>query len=144
MAWDELTGSLDFATLRALNAADGARTEEVVRAVYRHVAAGGEDHVWIHLVPEDAAVAAATDRHTAPGSSSPGMPPWVSCRSCASAPVGAWRRSGPSRLSAIIPNTRGSRARRQRLRPLKSARAHSRLRSRAVGGGGCVRAQVRG
>jgi allophanate hydrolase len=59
MAWDELTGSLDFATLRALYAAGSLRPEDVVRAVYRRIAARGEDHVWIHLVPEEDAVAAA-------------------------------------------------------------------------------------
>ncbi len=59
MAWDELTGSLDFATLRAFYAAGGLRSEDLVRAVYRRIAARGEDHVWIHLVPEDEAVAAA-------------------------------------------------------------------------------------
>jgi allophanate hydrolase len=59
MAWDELTGSLDFTTLRALYAGGELRPEDVVRAVYRRIAARGEDHVWIHLVPEAEAVAAA-------------------------------------------------------------------------------------
>ena len=59
MAWDELTGSLDFVTLRALYASGELRPEDVVRAVYRRIAARGQDHVWIHLVPEADAVAAA-------------------------------------------------------------------------------------
>jgi allophanate hydrolase len=59
MAWDELTGSLDFTTLRALYASGELRPEDVVRAVYRRIAARGQDNVWIHLVPEADAVAAA-------------------------------------------------------------------------------------
>ncbi len=59
MAWDELTGSLDFTTLRALYASGALRPEDVVRAVYRRITARGDDHVWIHLVPEAEAVAAA-------------------------------------------------------------------------------------
>src|SRR5262245_31629129 len=59
MAWDELKGSLDFTTLRALYAGGELHPEDVVRALYRRIAARGEDHVWIHLVPETEAVAAA-------------------------------------------------------------------------------------
>jgi allophanate hydrolase len=59
MAWDELKGSLDFTTLHALYASGQLRPEDVVRAVYRRIAARGQDHVWIHLVPEADAVAAA-------------------------------------------------------------------------------------
>ena len=59
MAWDELKGSLDFTTLRALYAGGELRPEDVVRAVYRRIAARGQDHVWIHLVPEAESVAAA-------------------------------------------------------------------------------------
>jgi allophanate hydrolase len=59
MAWDELTGSLDFAALRSCYARGEPTPEDVVRAVYRRIAARGEDHVWIHLVPEDEAVQAA-------------------------------------------------------------------------------------
>ena len=59
MGWDELTGSLDFTTLRALYAAGELHPEDVVRAVYRRIAARGNDNVWIHLVPEADAVAAA-------------------------------------------------------------------------------------
>jgi allophanate hydrolase len=59
MAWDELTGSLDFTTLRALYASGELRPEDVVRALYQRIAARGQDHVWIHLVPETEAVAAA-------------------------------------------------------------------------------------
>lgn len=59
MNWDELNGSLDFSTLRYLYAARKLRPGDVVRAVYRRIAARGEDHVWIHLVPEEEALAAA-------------------------------------------------------------------------------------
>ncbi len=63
MAWDEMTGSLDFATLHRHYANSVLRPEDVVRAVYRRIAARGEDHVWIYLVPEEEALAAA--RHVA-------------------------------------------------------------------------------
>lgn len=59
MAWNELTGSLDFTTLRSIYAAGELRPQDVVRAVYRRIAARGQDHVWIHLVPEAEVVAAA-------------------------------------------------------------------------------------
>jgi allophanate hydrolase len=59
MAWDELTGSLDFAALRSRYASGDLTPEHVVRAVYRRIAARGEDHVWIHLVAEDEAIAVA-------------------------------------------------------------------------------------
>jgi allophanate hydrolase len=59
MIWDELAGSLDFSTLRQLYASRTLRPEDVIRAVYRRIAARGDDHVWIHLVPEEEAVAAA-------------------------------------------------------------------------------------
>lgn len=59
MNWDELNGSLDFSTLRNLYATRKLRPGDVVRAVYRRIAARGEDHVWIHLVPEEEALAAA-------------------------------------------------------------------------------------
>jgi allophanate hydrolase len=59
MAWDELTGSLDFTTLRALYASGELHPEDVVRAVYKRIEARGPDNVWIHLVPEADAVAAA-------------------------------------------------------------------------------------
>ena len=76
MAWDELTGSLDFTTLRALYAARELRPEDVVRAVYRRIAARGQDHVWIHLVPEAEAVAAAQRMAAALPTSAPlfGLP----------------------------------------------------------------------
>ena len=59
MAWDELKGSLDFTTLRALYAGGELRPEDVVRTVYRRIAARGRDHVWIHVVPEAESMAAA-------------------------------------------------------------------------------------
>ena len=59
MSWDELTGSLDFDVLRRLYAARVLRPRDVVRAVYRRIAERGDDHVWIHLVPEPEALARA-------------------------------------------------------------------------------------
>jgi allophanate hydrolase len=56
MVWDELTGSLDFSTLRALYNTRALRPEEVIRAVYRRIAARGQDHVWIHLISEEEAI----------------------------------------------------------------------------------------
>ena len=41
MPWDELSGSLDFTALRALYASGELRPEDVVRAVYRRIAARG-------------------------------------------------------------------------------------------------------
>jgi allophanate hydrolase len=63
MAWDEMTGSLDFATLRRHYANSVLTPEDVVHAVYRRIAGRGDDHVWIHLVPQGEALAAA--RHVA-------------------------------------------------------------------------------
>jgi allophanate hydrolase len=59
MIWDEMTGSLDFASLRSHYAAGRIEPQDVIRAVYRRIGARGEDHVWIHLVPEEEALAAA-------------------------------------------------------------------------------------
>jgi allophanate hydrolase len=59
MEWDPLRGSLDFRTLGSLYEQRRLRPREVVRAVYQRIAARGEDHVWIHLVPEEEAVAEA-------------------------------------------------------------------------------------
>jgi allophanate hydrolase len=59
MIWDELTGSLDFTSLRSSYASGAIRPEDVIHAVYRRIAARGDDHVWIHLVPEEEALAAA-------------------------------------------------------------------------------------
>jgi allophanate hydrolase len=59
MSWDELTGSLDFRSLRRRYASGELQPQDVVRAVYRRIAARGDDHVFIHLVPEEDAIAAA-------------------------------------------------------------------------------------
>jgi allophanate hydrolase len=59
MIWDEMTGSLDFTSLRSLYAENATTPEEVIRAVYRRIGARGDDHVWIHLVPEEEARATA-------------------------------------------------------------------------------------
>jgi allophanate hydrolase len=59
MIWDEVTGSLDFTSLRSHYATGALRPQDVVHAIYRRIAARGEDHVWIHLVPREEAQAAA-------------------------------------------------------------------------------------
>ena len=45
MSWDEMTGSLDFASLHSLYAKRALKPQDVVRAVYRRIAARGDDHV---------------------------------------------------------------------------------------------------
>jgi allophanate hydrolase len=59
MNWDALRGSLDFQTLRALYTSRTLRPRDVVQAVYRRIAQRGDDHVWIHLAPEEEALQAA-------------------------------------------------------------------------------------
>ena len=57
--WTAQTGSLDLATL-AQDYASGALTPSaVIEAVYQRIAARGRDHVWIHLVAREDALAAA-------------------------------------------------------------------------------------
>lgn len=56
MPWDELSGSLDFATLRSQYRHRTLVPSDVVRAVYRRIEARGQDHVWIHLVPFEVAM----------------------------------------------------------------------------------------
>lgn len=63
-AWDERTGSLDLTTLRALYGTRQLRPTDVVRAVYRRIAERGEDHVFIHLVPEHEAMERARSIET--------------------------------------------------------------------------------
>ena len=58
MIWDEVTGSLDFTSLRSHYATGALRPQDVIHAIYRRIAARGEDHVWIHLVPREEALAA--------------------------------------------------------------------------------------
>jgi allophanate hydrolase len=59
MSWNEMDGSLDFTSLRSLYTNGVINPEEVVRSVYRRIAARGDDRVWIHLVPEEEARATA-------------------------------------------------------------------------------------
>jgi allophanate hydrolase len=59
MSWEEMTGSLDFGSLRKCYAAAALKPEDVVHAIYRRIEARGDDHVWIHLVPREEALAAA-------------------------------------------------------------------------------------
>jgi allophanate hydrolase len=59
MVWNEMDGSLNFTSLRSLYANGAINPEEVVQSVYRRIGARGDDHVWIHLVPEEEARATA-------------------------------------------------------------------------------------
>jgi allophanate hydrolase len=59
MSWNEKTGSLDFTSLRACYTSGALQPEDVIQAVYQRIAARGEDHVWIYLVPCEEALAAA-------------------------------------------------------------------------------------
>jgi allophanate hydrolase len=54
MTWDDTAGSLDFNTLQSRYTTGALQPEDVIR-----IAARGEDHVWIHLVSEEEAIAAA-------------------------------------------------------------------------------------
>jgi allophanate hydrolase len=76
MTWDEMTGSLDFSSLRRSYETGALQPEDVVRAVYRRIAARGDDHVWIHLVPEEEARATARQIASALTTSAPlfGLP----------------------------------------------------------------------
>ena len=57
MRWSPESGSLDFETLGAAYASGALAPHDVVHAVYDRIAARGEDHVWIHLVPREDALA---------------------------------------------------------------------------------------
>ncbi len=58
MTWSARDGSLDFTTLRQAYASGAATPHDVISAVYDRIASRGEDHVWIHLVPREDALAA--------------------------------------------------------------------------------------
>ena len=60
MMWDPGTGSLTRATLHHLYQAGALRPEMVLDAIYRRIAARGDDHVWISLIPRHEAMARAT------------------------------------------------------------------------------------
>jgi len=55
-AWDPLRGDLSLPTLRALYQSGDVAPVDVVRAIYRRIAARGNDATWITLVPEKAAL----------------------------------------------------------------------------------------
>ncbi|MFN0317071.1 MAG: allophanate hydrolase [Burkholderiales bacterium] len=76
MNWDDITGSLDFSTLRTLYKTKALSPRDVVRAVYRRIAARGQDNVWIHLVPFEEAMAHARRVEASCDASSPlyGLP----------------------------------------------------------------------
>ena len=59
MTWSPETGSLDLTTLTAAYAAGTLTPNAVVDAIYDRIAARGDDHVWIHLVSREDALAAA-------------------------------------------------------------------------------------
>jgi len=58
VTWSAKDGSLDFATLRDAYSSGAVTPRDVIAAVYDRVATRGEDHVWIHLVPREQALAA--------------------------------------------------------------------------------------
>jgi allophanate hydrolase len=69
MTWNETTGALDFASLRRLYGSGALRPEDVIDAVYGRIGARGEDHVFVHLVPREQALATARKLGaTVPGS----------------------------------------------------------------------------
>ena len=59
MMWDPGTGSLTRVALHHLYQAGPLCPEMVVDAVYRRIAARGDDHVWISLIPRHQAMAHA-------------------------------------------------------------------------------------
>ncbi|MEO1018149.1 MAG: allophanate hydrolase [Pseudomonadota bacterium] len=58
MSWDPEVGSLALSVLQSAYRR-GLKPTDVIAAIYDRIAARGEDHVWIHLVPRDAALAHA-------------------------------------------------------------------------------------
>ncbi len=59
--WPAETGSLDFHTLSEAYASGQLTPSKVVNAIYDRIAARGDDHVWIHLVPREDALKAAAE-----------------------------------------------------------------------------------
>ncbi|OLP61619.1 allophanate hydrolase [Xaviernesmea oryzae] len=59
MLWSDATGSLDLTTLSRAYKAGTLTPSRVVNAIYDRIAARGEDHVWIHLVSREDALATA-------------------------------------------------------------------------------------
>jgi allophanate hydrolase len=57
VAWSAADGSLDFTILRKGYECGSLSPRDVVNAVYDRIAARGDDHVWIHLVPREEALA---------------------------------------------------------------------------------------
>jgi allophanate hydrolase len=74
--WDLLTGSLERATLHRLYRSGALRPETVIDAVYRRIAARGDDHVWISLLPRQAALAWAAQLHARLPSRGVAAPLW--------------------------------------------------------------------
>ena len=58
MNWSTKDGSLDFTTLRQAYASGALTPRDVISAVYDRIESRGEDHVWIHRVPREEALAA--------------------------------------------------------------------------------------
>jgi allophanate hydrolase len=56
--WSAKSGSLDFTTLRQAYAGGSLAPRDVISAVYDRIEGRGEDHVWIHRVPREEAMAA--------------------------------------------------------------------------------------
>jgi allophanate hydrolase len=52
---------LSLRSLQRLYESGAARPEDIVQAIYDRITAAGDDHVWIHLVPEEAALKRARE-----------------------------------------------------------------------------------
>jgi allophanate hydrolase len=76
VTWSPADGSLDFGTLRQGYASGSLSPRDVINAVYDRIAARGDDHVWIHLVPREDALARCDEieRHVSRDSALWGLP----------------------------------------------------------------------
>ncbi len=75
--WSSETGSLDFGALQSGYREGALSPPRVVEAVYERIARRGEDNVWIHLIPREAALERARPleaAHAAAGGPPDGMP----------------------------------------------------------------------
>lgn len=61
MTWNPETGALDIATLSAAYASGELTPVDVINTVYDRIAARGDDHVWITLLPRETSLARARE-----------------------------------------------------------------------------------
>jgi allophanate hydrolase len=59
--WFDATGSLDLVTLTKGYASGALTPSHIINAIYDRIAGRGEDHVWIHLVSREMALASAKE-----------------------------------------------------------------------------------